>query len=184
RVATSTPSTLITAVSVSTQLPSSSTDSPSTLTRPAAISYSDPRREATPARPNTFCSRTPTCSGDIDLIHVRRHLRKGRQLRQRGDSQTFQKHSSGDVQCASGLLVGACSLEEAASEQGPYHTVDVHTADRGHSGPSNRLTVGNHCQCLQSRPRQLGTLTLQHQFLDERRVDIAGEQPPTVLLTP
>ena len=57
---TGTPSTATWSTSGSTLLPSSVTTWPFTVTRPAVMRFSDPRRLAAPARARNFCRRMGT----------------------------------------------------------------------------------------------------------------------------
>src|SRR5262245_28073937 len=72
-VTTRSPSTRITAVLGSARFPNEARR-PSTVTRPAAMSSSQARREPTPAAARIFCSRcSPTSEesgGTLDLIDV------------------------------------------------------------------------------------------------------------------
>src|SRR6266567_6382660 len=103
------PSTCTTAVSGSIRRPISVTTSPSTMTRPAAISSSAARRDATPAWASTFWSRTPFGVGSdiVDRVHFWQEGSDRGQILQRGQSESLEEQFGGSVENAAGLGVGA-----------------------------------------------------------------------------
>src|SRR4051794_28382647 len=103
------PLTWMTTVSGCTRRPISRTTTPSTVTRPAAISASAALRDATPAWASTFCSRTPsgcasvilpslTNSQLVDGIDVGKKRGQWRKIREGGQAQPLQEHLGGGEQ--------------------------------------------------------------------------------------
>ena len=195
RSTTGSPSTCTTAVSGSTRRPISRTTLPSTLTRPAAMSSSAARRDATPAWASTFCSRTP--SGLSSVVHcplpVFRPASIASMASTSGSRGASGGRSSIDVRpsrsrnssvvrnsVALRRAVHARLLDEPSRHQGTQHAVAVHTADRRDAGTGHRLAVGDHGEGLQRRPGELRALAAEQQPLDERGVGVAGVEPPAV----
>src|SRR5882757_4570315 len=118
------PSTCTMAVSGCTRLPISRTTTPSTVTRPAAISSSAALRDATPAWASTFCSRTPsgcasvivtslTNSQLVDSVDVGQQRGQRRKLRKGVQARPLQEHLGGGEQGALYRRVDARFLHEA-----------------------------------------------------------------------
>src|SRR6266508_3390024 len=138
-VATRSPSTEISAASGSTLSPSVAT-CPSTVTRPAAISSSQARREPTPAAASTFCSRSGL--GISDLVHVVGQERcERRKLVEAVQAELFQEQRGGPVQERPGLRLAAALLDQPAADQRAYHAVAVDAANRRDARPGHRLLV-------------------------------------------
>src|SRR6476469_2824351 len=147
------PSTCTTAFSGSIRVPISRTTMPSTFTRPARISSSALRRDATPADASTFCSRTPSSSAGapdppgstrsdiVKVPDVGQQGTQGRQLGQVAQAQPLQEHVGGAVERAAGVRIDAAVLYQPPRHQGADDAVDVDAAHRGDPGAGDRLPV-------------------------------------------
>src|SRR4051812_14332969 len=97
-----TPSTAIRA-RVSTLVPSVVTTTPFTATRPAAMSSSAPRRDATPRAASTFCSRSSLTAADHfggtrgKLLDESLRGQDARQLVEAGEPEALEKLPRGPV---------------------------------------------------------------------------------------
>src|SRR5262245_51210562 len=143
RTTTRTSSTWMTTVSGSTRRPNSVTTAPSTLTRPWAMRSSAARREATPARDRTFCSRTPSGSEFVNGVHLRQQRRDRGQILQRGQSKPLQEQFGCAVKETAGLGVGPGLLDETAGKQGADDAVAVDATNSGDTSTSHRLPIGD-----------------------------------------
>src|SRR5664280_805245 len=151
----------------STRRPSTGTD-PLTVTRPSAMSSSHTRRDPTPIRAITFCSRSPVAgwSAESSPIDDRAHLvlelieglGPGKQVLHRWqlvqpvEAETFQK----GVRCGveDGLTRPGSPTgrgDVATMLEQSDHAVHVDSAQGGDLGPRHRLLVGHDGQGLQGR---------------------------------
>src|SRR5262249_52133120 len=128
-VITRSPLTWISAVSASTLSPRVAFR-PSTVTRPAAISSSQARRDPIPAAASTFCSLCTSSLGIRDLIHVVGQERgQRRQLVDAVEPQLLQEQRGRPVQERAAVRLAAALLDETPCEQGTHDAVAVHAPD-------------------------------------------------------
>src|SRR5262249_16389679 len=122
---------------------------PSTVTRPAAISSSQARRDPTPAAARIFCSRmlasalaalapSPGCVrsslGKIELIDVvRQERRDRRQVGHAVDAKLLEEEAGGAVQVRAALGLGAAFLDEPPRNQRLDDAVAVDPANGRYS---------------------------------------------------
>src|SRR5664280_1460368 len=143
----------------STRRPSTGTD-PLTVTRPSAMSSSHTRRDPTPIRAITFCSRSPVAgwSAESSPIDDRAHLvlelieglGPGKQVLHRWqlvqpvEAETFQKGVRCGVEDGLTRPGGPTGRGDVATmlEQSD-HAVHVDPAQGGDLGPRHRLLVGH-----------------------------------------
>src|SRR3982074_3463418 len=142
------PSTCTPAGSGLIRRPISVTTSPSTITRPAAISSSAARRDATPAWASTFWSRTPSGVGSdiVDRVHFWQEGGDWRQILQRGQSKALKEQFGGPVEDATGFAVGAGLSDQTTCHQGTDDAVDIHTTYRSDAGPGHGLSIRDHSE--------------------------------------
>src|SRR5256885_15694854 len=132
------PSSGITTLAGSTLSPSVAV-CPSTVTRPAAMSSSQARREPTPAAARTFCRRSSVV-GIGDLVRVvGQERRERRQFLDAVQAELLQEQGRGAVQERAALRLAAALLDKAAGCQRADDAVAVHPPDRRNAGAGHRL---------------------------------------------
>src|SRR4051794_2521003 len=166
------------AVSASTLSPSDAR-LPSIVTRPAAISSSQARREPIPADARTFWRRSCSRLGISYLIHV--VWEEGCERRQLIDTvqaEFLQEQRRRPVEERTAVRLAATFFDQAPRQQGTHHAVTVDTPDRRDARAGGRLLVRDHGQRLQRGLGQPDLLAVEDELLHVRCEVTPRVQPP------